>query len=151
MSERYRFPVLVHTLIFSADQLLLLRRAGTGRFDGLWAPPGGHVEPGESPRAAAVRETREEIGFRLHSAQLRAAGLMHYASEGGGFNLLFAAMLEAQRIPQFDRTIADAAQWWPKASLPRARVPWLDAALALDAAAERMSPGAAAHWYVEGH
>ncbi|GAB1820451.1 NUDIX hydrolase [Herbidospora sp. RD11066] len=30
-----------------------------------WVPPGGRVEPGEAPRAAAVRECAEETGLRL--------------------------------------------------------------------------------------
>ena len=29
----------------------------------LWLPPGGHVEQDEHPRAAVVREVREELGF----------------------------------------------------------------------------------------
>lgn len=29
----------------------------------LWLPPGGHVEPGEHPRATVARELREELGF----------------------------------------------------------------------------------------
>jgi 8-oxo-dGTP pyrophosphatase MutT (NUDIX family) len=29
---------------------------------GIWLQPGGHLEPGESPPQAAVRETREETG-----------------------------------------------------------------------------------------
>jgi len=33
---------------------------------GFWMQPGGHVEPGESPWAAAVRETREETGVAVH-------------------------------------------------------------------------------------
>ena len=32
---------------------------------GLWLPPGGHVEPGELPCDAAVREVLEESGVRV--------------------------------------------------------------------------------------
>jgi ADP-ribose pyrophosphatase YjhB (NUDIX family) len=42
------------------------------RWDGVWAPPGGFVEPGETPLEGAVREAFEECGlapmepFALH-------------------------------------------------------------------------------------
>ncbi|MDU8350938.1 NUDIX hydrolase [Pseudomonas syringae pv. actinidiae] len=29
----------------------------------IWVSPGGHVDPGESPYEAALRETQEEVGF----------------------------------------------------------------------------------------
>ncbi len=32
---------------------------------GLWLPPGGHVEPGESPDQTALREVREEAGLAV--------------------------------------------------------------------------------------
>jgi 8-oxo-dGTP pyrophosphatase MutT (NUDIX family)/MFS family permease len=39
------------------------------RLSGLWLPPGGHVEPGEEPAAAARREAREELGITVDPGQ----------------------------------------------------------------------------------
>jgi 8-oxo-dGTP pyrophosphatase MutT (NUDIX family) len=36
---------------------------GDHRKSGLWLPPGGHVEDGEDPRQAVLREAREELGI----------------------------------------------------------------------------------------
>ena len=36
---------------------------GDHRKSGLWLPPGGHVEDGEDPHQAVVREAREELGI----------------------------------------------------------------------------------------
>lgn len=44
----------------AANRCLLL---GDHRKSGLWLPPGGHVEEGEDPRQAVVREAREELGI----------------------------------------------------------------------------------------
>lgn len=43
----------------SATHLLLVQRADNGR----WFPPGGHVEAGEFPHVAVLREVREETGY----------------------------------------------------------------------------------------
>jgi 8-oxo-dGTP pyrophosphatase MutT (NUDIX family) len=43
----------------SATHVLLVQRADNGR----WFPPGGHVEAGEFPHAAVLREVREETGY----------------------------------------------------------------------------------------
>lgn len=46
--------------------IILTRRASNLRkHSGQWALPGGHVEAGESPEEAVLRELEEEVGLRL--------------------------------------------------------------------------------------
>lgn len=44
------------------DETVLLVVRGKGALAGYWSLPGGHVEPGEAARAAALREVAEETG-----------------------------------------------------------------------------------------
>ncbi len=48
-------------LLDRADRLLLIRSEWDGR--SVWFTPGGAIEAGEEPRAAAERELREETGL----------------------------------------------------------------------------------------
>ncbi|MCP4164135.1 MAG: NUDIX domain-containing protein, partial [Deltaproteobacteria bacterium] len=52
----------VITYIFTENSVLLMnkkRGLGAGKVNA----PGGHIEPGETPKEAAVRETEEEVGL----------------------------------------------------------------------------------------
>ena len=55
-------------LVKDGKILLLLRRLGWKT--GYWGPPGGHIDPGETPKQAAVRETFEEAGLRIKESDL---------------------------------------------------------------------------------
>lgn len=56
----------VRAVAFRGEELLLVQ----GRDDGLWTPPGGWAEVGETPRAAAEKELREESGFAGRAVKL---------------------------------------------------------------------------------
>jgi 8-oxo-dGTP pyrophosphatase MutT (NUDIX family) len=48
-----------------ASVVLTLRASGLRRHGGQWACPGGRLDPGETPEAAALRELEEELGLTL--------------------------------------------------------------------------------------
>ncbi len=52
-----------------AGKILVCRRAADVHLGGSWEFPGGKVEPGEQPDAAAFRELVEEIGLHAESLE----------------------------------------------------------------------------------
>lgn len=88
-----------------------------------WVFPKGHIEPGETPEQAAVREVREETGvtarlidragaleFAVPHEQVRAVYfLMEYVSEAPadeGRQVLWCSPAEARRRLTFENTRA---------------------------------------------
>jgi 8-oxo-dGTP diphosphatase len=63
---------LVYCRIERGGAVLYLRRTAAGFRGGEWELPGGTVEPGESPEAAAVREVTEETGLKVRILGERA-------------------------------------------------------------------------------
>jgi ADP-ribose pyrophosphatase YjhB (NUDIX family) len=58
----------VRAVVFRGDALLLVRERKSGR----WTFPGGWADVGDTPSAAAERETLEESGYRVRAAKLLA-------------------------------------------------------------------------------
>ncbi len=61
--------------------LLIHKKTGLGA--GLINGPGGRIEPGETPREAAVRETREEVKLDVRAGELRHAGDLFFQFTDG--------------------------------------------------------------------
>ncbi|GAA1749212.1 DUF4031 domain-containing protein [Kocuria aegyptia] len=79
--------------------LLTVRKRGTERF----MLVGGKLDPGESAASAAVRETAEEVGLRLDTAQLSPLGVFEAAAanEAGAWVrcTVFTAPLTGRPVP----------------------------------------------------
>ncbi len=78
-------------LLDGSGRVFTCHATGTPR----WDLPKGLPDPGESPRAAAVRETWEEAGLRLPAELLHDLGELDY--------------LPAKRMHLFALRVADAA------------------------------------------
>ena len=68
-------------MLIRHDRVLLERRSLTKHLlPGALAIPGGHLEPGESPEDALLRELDEEVGIRPRSVRY-VCTLLHRAQE----------------------------------------------------------------------
>ncbi len=59
----------VGVLIWKNGRLALIKRASI-HGNGTWAPPGGHIEFGETILETAHRETFEEIGVKIKNLEI---------------------------------------------------------------------------------
>lgn len=81
-SEQKRPRTLAASLVYlyKDGKVLLQKRQNTGFSDGMWdVSASGHVEGGETIKAAAVRELKEETG--VLAKDLSFVGIVHEYSE----------------------------------------------------------------------
>jgi len=109
--------LLVLTQIFAANRILLMQR-GRAPYAGKWAPPGGFVESGESPEAAAVREVWEEVRIKLDRTQLVPHALVSIPKINQVYHTFIVRLTEpACAAPVQPESLA--VGWFSKAQLSR--------------------------------
>lgn len=95
-----------------AFEILMMRRANTGWEDGKWNLPAGHVDWGEDPVAAAIREAKKEIGVTLHRDRVRVQSTMHHClPDGRGYMDLFVTADNWDGDPKLSGDKADKLEW----------------------------------------
>ncbi|MFE3609355.1 NUDIX domain-containing protein [Streptomyces goshikiensis] len=113
---RYTADVVVTT----TDGYVLLIKRGWAPHKGAWALPGGHVDQGETSRAAAARELAEEASVYATGEELELVGVFdrvdrdprgRYVTVAYRLTVLPGTIVEAG-------TDAAAVEWWPLGDLP---------------------------------
>jgi 8-oxo-dGTP diphosphatase len=90
--QRSGVIVGVAVLVRRGDQVLLTHRKGS-HGAGTWAPPGGHLDMGESFEDCAIREVREETGVTISEPRFLAVTNDIFVDEGRHYATIW---LEAQ-------------------------------------------------------
>jgi 8-oxo-dGTP diphosphatase len=117
-------------VVMREGRVLVARRMRGSHLEGLWEFPGGKVEPGESPEAAAARELEEETGLRagateplttfLHSYPDRTVRLHAFlarrpsgevAAGGQSWEWVTPRALAGLPMPEANRAILRALCW----------------------------------------
>lgn len=122
-------PTGVHVVLDEGDRVLLMRRAGTGFFDGLYSLPGGHLEEGESVRETAVREMREELGIDIDTAELAVVGVVHRRSDTNRIDFFLRASRWSGTPHIAEPDKCDDLRWFERGALPDETVPYVRDAL----------------------
>jgi dihydroneopterin triphosphate diphosphatase len=120
----------VYVLRPSFDVLVLQRRLDT-RCPGSWETVHGHIEPGEAPEAAAIREVFEETGLtvdRLYNVTVQPFYLHRY--QAVHLAVVFAAFVADAAVVTLG-TEHQRAEWLP-ARDARQRFIWPRSRAALD-------------------
>lgn len=88
MEERYLSRIGVDIFlerkneISGKSEILMLKRAGTGYYDGYYDLPGGHLEANEDIFHGMIRETKEEIGITIKREDMNILHIYHKYKRG---------------------------------------------------------------------
>jgi 8-oxo-dGTP diphosphatase len=82
--QRFQVPVAVYGLLCIGEQILLMRREGSGYHDGKLSVPAGHLDGGEHVVTGLIRELHEEVGVLVDPAACHLVTVLHRAPEAPG-------------------------------------------------------------------
>lgn len=138
-----RFSLIpeAHLLLLRAGRVLLLRRHNTGYADGQYSVVAGHVDGGETARAAMAREAWEEAGLQIRPEDLRLAHVIHRLGTEAQERVSFFFTTDQWLGEPENREPHKCSElaWYPLSALPAEMVPYVRHTLVMVAAGQPYS------------
>lgn len=124
--DRNKAVPAVYLMLEKDGKILLLKRAGSTYMNGFYGLVSGHVERGEAPTEAMVRECEEEVSIKLKPEDVEIVHIMYYVAFEGDherISFLFKAK-EYQGEPQnMEPEMCSELRWESLDSMPENLVP----------------------------
>jgi mutator protein MutT len=121
MKLRNKAIPAVYILLEKDGQILLGRRCNTGYEDGNYQVPAGHVDEGELPTEAMIREVKEEIGISVSVDNLELVHLSYrpkHDNTDNRIDLFFRANKWNGEIKNMEPHKCDDLRWFSLDNLP---------------------------------
>lgn len=133
MVDRHTIIPAVYLVLRKDNQVLMLCRANTGYYDGAYSLISGHLDGGESARAALVREAKEEAGIEVLIDDLVFRHAVNRPSKEGGterVDFFFECGSWKGGIVNAEPHKCDDLSWFSIDNLPGKMVPEVEHVLA---------------------
>ncbi len=126
--ERNKSVPAAYLILRKEDKILLIRRKNTSYYDGWYMFPAGHVDLGELPSAAAVREAKEEIGVTIDQKDVDLVHSLYRTAHditGDRADYFFVANNWEGEPANMEPDKCDDVQWFSVKNLPENIIPYI--------------------------
>jgi 8-oxo-dGTP pyrophosphatase MutT (NUDIX family) len=131
-AERNKAVTAVYLFLKKDGKILLARRCNTGYQDGNYQVPAGHIDAGELPTQAAIREGKEEVGIDIVKEDLRfvhASFRPKHDNTGDRVDYFFEVSRWSGEIANGEPDKCDELRWVDPAELPQNVTPHVRVAI----------------------